>query len=223
MKNLLAIALSLSVILAFGYWFIKKPLLFLSLESKTSDNGDVYNRIEFIPGFDRDIWVMHQSHLGLKADSWDRLEIVIDKSKSPKEAKFYQYKEEDGFKRLEPFRVPCYSCHSNGPRAIRPKNSNLIEKIQASLLNLRIKTYFRVKSIAGHTFKHAPFKREHQILKEPLPLESCGICHSDGGIRNPLTLEHETTARFLIENKEMPPWPFSLSDKDKKELEKWGL
>ena len=97
-----------------------------SEESKTITGNPVFNKIKWIKREDKDIWMMKQSHHGThtKNGEWDRLAIVIDKTKSPMTARFYQLEsgplEWMGDPREIPFRVSCYMCHSNGPRAIRP-------------------------------------------------------------------------------------------------------
>lgn len=206
-----------------------QPFSFVSWESKTKDGQEVYNRIRFIPGLRFDTWIMQQSHHGtsLPFDLWDRLAIVVDKAQ-PATARFYQFKPgeiemawaDEDF----PYRAPCFSCHSNGPRAIRPKDANFLQKIKASLLNLRIKTYFQVSSIAGQAeSEQAPFKRKHEILNSPLEVESCVACHGDKKIRNGLTLDQASTVKFMVENGQMPPWPFKLKTKDYEDLKEWEL
>ncbi len=199
----------------------KQSLLFVSKESKTVDNHDVYNEIQFFPGWEKDTWVMRQSHEGLQIphDTWDRLAIVVDKTQRPFKALFYQLEpgpmEFNENSKPAPFRAPCLSCHANGPRAIRPQAANLWQTIQTSLLNLRIKSYWQVRSINGQPHNElAPFKRQHKALDKPIKAESCRLCHGDGKLRNGLTMQQLTTAKFLVQNKQMPPWPLTLSDAD---------
>lgn len=230
MKKLIAIfSLSLSIC-ALLFWFIQQPLVFLSLESKTDQGEGVYNRIKFIPGWNVDIWIMQQNHRGPNqpTNSWDRLAILVDKTKSPREASFYQFiPGELKFGTLAEqtaFRAPCYSCHASGPRAIRPATSNVIEIMKVGLLNLRIKTYFQSKSIAGqNVVGDVPFKRQHKMLEKNLPLTGCAMCHGENKIRNELTFDHLATAQFLVEKNEMPPWPLRLLDSDREKLARWGL
>lgn len=83
--------------------------------------------------------------------------------------------------------------------------------IALSLLNLCIKTYGRVNSIPGQHFKDgAPFKSEMPVFSRPLGLRTCVRCHSEGGIRNELKMEHLGTARFLAKRGIMPPFPFRI-------------
>lgn len=206
-------------------WYLTLPFTFSSWESKTLDGGVVYNRIKFIPGFSEDTWLMQQSHQGpdVPTTTWDRLAIVVDKTKNPHVSKFYQFAQgplEMGHAHESvPFRAPCMSCHVSGPRGIRPQNAHLLLKIKIAMLNMRIKTYGQSISEPGQTtLAGAPFKREHHALKKPLALKSCISCHSDNAIRGPLTMDNIDTARFLVDIKQMPPWPFSISSEDHQAL-----
>lgn len=218
-----------------GLFFVSalNAVTFESLESITETGAPVFNKIKFLPGWNKDIWIMKQSHHGFHLDplKWDRLAIVVDKTKSPKVARFYQLSpsEEMEFKdknEVQPFKARCFACHSNGPRAIRMKiNSavvrpNLLDRATVALWNLRIKTYGPVDSFEGrHFYEGAPFRSPLPIAAQPLNLKSCTHCHRQNGIRNPLVFEQIGTAHFLVKNGFMPPFPFSLSVKDRRFIE----
>lgn len=218
MKIIVAIGLLTALLL----WYVQQPFTFISLESKTVTNGDVYNRIKFIPGVYSDIWLMQQSHQGinLSSDTWDRLAIVVDKTKTKPVATFFQFVGGalvmGTAKENAPFRAPCFSCHASGPRAIRAKTSHWLDDIKIALLNMRIKMYGAVdgKSSQEHDDGY-PFRRKHVALKKSLQRESCVRCHHSDGLRNELLRDHFSTAQFLVKNGEMPPWPFSLSEDDR--------
>ncbi len=199
---------------------------FQSLESVTTEGSAVFNEIKLLITPVKDIWIMRQSHHGYKMsrNQWDRLAIVVDKTKKPSLANFYQLSPGNlNFNNLneaQPLKARCFACHSNGPRAILPNlNShlklNLFQKAQIAIWNLRIKTYGRVNSIEGVHFEDgAPFKSNVPILSRSLSLKSCTKCHASDGLRNPLNLEQIGTANFLVKNGFMPPFPFSISTED---------
>lgn len=230
MKILVFLLALCASVIALLYFVVQQPLLFISWESKTIDDQEVYNRIKFIPGWNTDTWIMQQSHQGLELPphNWDRLAIVVDKSKSPHQAHFYQF--EAGELKLgthaeqSAYRAPCASCHVSGPRAIRPLEISGLQWLKTTILNFRIKTYVQVESLAGQPEQaHAPFRRVASALKTKLALKSCSACHGENTIRNALTLDHMTTVQFLIKNKQMPPWPLSLALEDEEYLKKWGF
>ena len=117
-------------------------LLIESLESKTKTGGDIYNKIKFIQKEKLDIWMMKQSHQGLSnEEDWDRLAIVVDKSIKPHKARFYQLESGPlmwtGKAKEIPYKVACFLCHSNGPRAIRPS-------LESSVVPLSFKERLKV-------------------------------------------------------------------------------
>ena len=63
----------------------RQSIFFESLESKTLEAKPVFNQVDFVSGWERDIWFMRQSHHGFQLDiaQWDRLAIVVDKKKIP--------------------------------------------------------------------------------------------------------------------------------------------
>ena len=137
-------------LIGFALLFDETSVLIQSRESKTLDDKPVYNQISYFTNKKQDVWMMNQSHHGLKAElqEWDRLAIVIDKNKSPKEVTFLQLppgelKWEEGLiKQKINYKVSCFMCHSNGPRAIRPDDKSLqvstFSKAKIFVWNLRI-------------------------------------------------------------------------------------
>ncbi len=219
--------------ISLGLFFLTAPatVTFESKESKTFAEGPVFNRIRFIPGWKRDIWIMAQSHLGLHAEfkNWNKLAIVVDKSQSPTVATFYQLKQ-DGKMELStqplPYKARCFACHADGPRAIRWNHEseaivpNALESAALTVWNLRIKIYGHVSSQAGTTFQDGePFRAEQPVYKRPLGIATCERCHSATGLRNALSLEHLGTALFLVRSGYMPPFPFQLTAQERTALE----
>jgi len=219
--------------LAVGVLFFimdNEPIVIQSLESKNPNGGPVYNKIKFFPGFDKDIWMMNQSHQGLGAESqqWDRLAIIVDKTGKQKSAKFLQLPpgelkwSEDLLKQNINFKISCFMCHSNGPRAIRTQT-------KIFFWNLRIKTYGRIledkeQATLDQSLK-IPFRHRTAIDNEELNVKSCTKCHSEGGLfrRGFLTRQNMMTIKFMIENEIMPPKGFSLSGEDKNQIKNFIL
>ncbi|MGE3758390.1 MAG: hypothetical protein AB7H97_11570 [Pseudobdellovibrionaceae bacterium] len=211
-----------------------------SKESKTVSVGAVFNKIKWFRFKDQDVWMMNQSHFGLysPAASWDRLAIVIDKTKSPKTAEFYQLEPgplewiegmETSSLKLKPYKVACYMCHSNGPRAIRPNYgspfdpTSLKDKLKIFYWNLRIKTYGRVLGHGADSnpdSKH-PFRWSGDYENEALTVPTCVKCHKEEGFlaRGRLRRQNLPTIKAMLEMGEMPPAGFSLSEKEKIQLE----
>lgn len=208
------------------------PVIFESLESRTNQDKPVFNRIRFLPGWQRDVWLMQQSHAGINSEflGWDRLAIVVDKSVRPFTANFYQVA--TGELKFEappiPFKARCFACHANGPRAVR-WNSASIEalptlwgRMQVAMWNLRIKAYGHVTSKAGAEFSvGTAFRSKYPVFSRSLGLKTCEKCHSAGGLRNELRLEHVATASFLVRNGFMPPFPFRATQAERDALEKY--
>lgn len=90
---------------------------FESIESKTPENHPVFNQVRLSVSRKQDVWFMRQSHTGVKLETakWDELMIKVDKSKRPYAVTYHQLLKG----RETEYRVSCYFCHSNGPRAIR--------------------------------------------------------------------------------------------------------
>jgi hypothetical protein len=200
----------------------KDKVTFESLESKSYDNGSVYNQITLEKSANKDIWRMRQSHHGLNFDfsKWDSLAIVVDKTQSPYVATFYQL--DPGVKEFKPipYRVKCFICHSNGPRAIRPNSDSLgtVELIQVFKWNLKIKSYGRV--IPKSYSENDPIKFSAEHLNAPLKVTICVTCHKESGFlaRGTLTRQNFLPIGFLTKNGHMPPFGIPLSQKMKLEL-----
>jgi hypothetical protein len=228
---------SLAAILTSYVFMDQDSVLIQSWESKTKDQLPVFNRIKYIPGFTREIWMMNQSHHGSSAPgaNWDRLAIVID---SNKEAQFLQlppgeleWKEEYLQKGIGN-KVSCFMCHSNGPRAIRPDPNfklSLKEKVKITLWNLRIKTYRRIKEAPIHKIQDKalkiPFRNRAKFDNEELNIASCTRCHSEDSLvqRGPLTRQNFLSIRFMLEKKLMPPPGFEITSQDKLRLHNFLL
>ncbi len=210
-----------------------------SEESKTMSGNAVFNKIKWIRLEGKDVWMMNQSHHGpsLKKEAWDRLAIVVDKTITPKSVKFYQLEpgplEWNGNQKKKPFKVACFMCHSNGPRAIRPNYSStfsptgLKDRLKIYMWNLRIKSYGMVSEHSSHTKLDKklipPFRWRGQYENEILKVKTCMRCHKESGFmaRGTLKRQNVPTIKFMVERGHMPPLGFSLSQNEKKELERF--
>jgi hypothetical protein len=176
---------------------------FKSFESKTKNGGDVFNQISLIEGKTIDTWKMKQSHFGSDFKTWDNIEIRVNKLE--RSATYHQLNKEGEEIDLK---TSCFRCHPSGPRAIRPKGSLSISNRMAILkLNMKIKSYGDLKA--------------HKSTSKTLKVASCVKCHYKGGPRSELKEEHALTIKHLVDNKQMPPWPYSLSAKDRKMIRKF--
>jgi hypothetical protein len=210
-----------------------------SRESKTSQGETVYNKIRLIQEPHRDIWMMNQSHSGPKAPSghWDRLAIVVDKSKPTKTALFLQLPpgelvwNESLLRQKQNFRVSCYMCHSNGPRAIRPDFSNYPitwkDKITLVTWNIKIKLYGPILPHEDHEKSDlelaTPFKYSSEFDDAKLMVKSCTLCHNNSApkARGYLLRQHSIAIQFMVENSLMPPLGFELSESDRKAIDQF--
>lgn len=203
---------------------------FESLESKTGEGKAIHNEVTLFEEGKKDIWIMRQTHSGpgLAKDEWDRIAIVVDKSARPKSAVFYQLAPgalgwDENATKVE-FRAPCYMCHSNGPRVIRPNpqgttNLNALERIRVALWNVRIARYGRVESKSGQNVGNVPFRFESALDNEVLRLRPCFACHNDSKQgRRILTRQHVATIDFLMKHQLMPPAGVHFRDEDKEKL-----
>ena len=228
-----------SIILAL-FVFDNQPILIQSLESKTQENKPVYNKISYISIGKKDVWMMNQSHDGVEAkkDKWDRVAIVVDKSKKPMDAIFLQLPpgelewNDKLFENKINYKVSCFMCHSNGPRVIRHdqngNNISLKSKVKIFFWNLKIKSYGLIiensEQLALDANLEVPFRHRQSADNEELKVKSCTVCHSgeDKWIdRNKLFRQNNISIKFMIENKIMPPPGFSISQSDAKELKKF--
>lgn len=203
-----------------------------SLESRTNQDQPVFNKIKYIKKNDKDIWMMNQSHSGFTTDSskWERLAIVIQNKK----ASFYQLESgplewsEELLKKQVSYRVSCFMCHNNGPRAIRADQQGLKVSVydQAKIFfwNLKIKSYGRIQeseemALADQN-REIPFKHRKGLENETLNVKTCLHCHKEEGFfaRGKLTRQQAGTIEFLVKNKIMPPAGFSLSQEEHNQI-----
>jgi hypothetical protein len=215
----------------------RSPVLLQSLESRTRDGGPVFNRIAWFPGWKQDVWVMQQSHAGLSPapHSWDRLAIVVDKTQTPKIARFYQLEPGrlawDPQAKPLPFRATCFMCHSNGPRAIRPDLSpaasavsiGLRDRLRLALWNARVKTYGRVltdsQEVQAMAGAITPLRYPGPFENEKLPAATCRTCHNEAFWgRGSLTRQNFMSIGFMVEKGFMPPPGFRLPETEKDEI-----
>ncbi|MDB9786667.1 hypothetical protein OAB57_01055 [Bacteriovoracaceae bacterium] len=222
----------------FNVYLDEHEIFIESEESKTISGNAVFNKIKWIKRKNKDIWMMNQSHHGpsLKAEKWDRLAIVVDKSIEPTTVKFYQLGpgplkwNESSTTTSKPFKVACFMCHSNGPRTIRPNYSSTlspIEHLKIYMWNLRIKSYGKVVEDSSHTVfdkkLNTPFRWRGKYENEILKVKTCMKCHKDSGFmaRGTLKRQHIPTIKFMIEKGHMPPIGFGLDENEKKALERF--
>lgn len=231
---------ALRFILAFGAGllalapFLPEQVRFESLESQAVDGLPAINQIRLFTTRTQDVWMMNQSHHGPDAspEQIDRLAIVVDKTKSPKTAKFLQLEpgplewQEDLPQR--DYKMSCFFCHNNGPRAIRPVFSssnaklNLQDRITIGLWNTRMKLYGRVigtpKQDTGGAY---PFQLSDDRANEILNVSSCTTCHRESGFmaRGRLHRQQRGTIEFMVKSGSMPPPGFSLSEADKIQIQ----
>jgi hypothetical protein len=201
------------------------PLVFESLESKTFEQKIVFNRIEFKSMKNKDIWLMKQSHHGLKSNDWDDIKIIVHKETKPFKASYHQLKNN---KEID-YKVSCLRCHSSGPRLIRPnlKSKKVMlstrDKIKLLKWNLLIKSYGDVKVLENNSVQRK-IKLSYTGIKGmnlKLKAKSCSKCHYSGGSRAPITKANKLTMKFLLKHKQMPPWPYEISKADQKEIKKF--
>lgn len=216
-------------------------VFFESQESTSSSDGPVFNKIKFFSTEQSDIWMMNQSHHGPLAapNDWDRLAIVVDKTKSPPTAKFYQFESgpliwSDSMT-TKPFRVSCFMCHNNGPRLIRPNDSStlnpthLADSIKIFFLNLKIRAYQRIVPDPIHLQKNTsqtiPFRWPGKYENEFLEVKACTKCHNEQSPagRGKLSRQQTPTIRFMLESNQMPPRGHHLNAAEHQQIERFLL
>lgn len=197
-----------------------------SRESKTADGSPVFNEILYEPGLKKDLWLMRQSHFGKihPKEKWDRIAIVVNKVE--KKAEFFQLKSGplkwNGHGDRINYKVSCYVCHSNGPRAIRPDfkayEVSLWNRLRIMTWNLRIKSYGRIESAS--LGDGVPFRLPGTLANETLKIKVCSQCHKENGFlaRGALTRQHYLVIKFMLDNKIMPPLGIELSDEEKAQI-----
>ena len=208
---------------------LSTPVVMESFESKTKDKDPVFNEITIQPGDKKDIWLMAQSHNGIhySKSKWDQIKIVVDKTTEPYSATYHQVK---NGKEIE-LRAACYICHANGPRAIRPNYESssvkysLKDKALIGMMNLRIKTYGRIKMKKSNLIldgrpRQRPLAYDGPKNWQELNIPTCLKCHNDSGFlsRGMLKGQQYGTIEHLTKTGAMPPWPYKLDEEEKKQL-----
>jgi hypothetical protein len=213
------------------------PILFESRESKTAEGGLVYSRVRKISQPGKTIWMMQQSHHGIRlpSEKWDRLAIVVSHATST--ATYHQLESgplewKEGLPE-KPLRVACYLCHANGPRAVRPNFASAAAPVswknqaRLALWNLGVKAAGRIspsplEAMKDHSSRAGgmPFRFPDAEGNKPLTVKTCSRCHREGGwpARGTLTRQQGITIRFLVEEGFMPPPGFALNAQEKQEL-----
>jgi len=217
--------LSLILVPAFAF-FDSDPILFQSRESKTEADGPVFNRVSYRPGWSSDVWVMQQGHNGNDDAfaNWDRIAIVVEHD-AAKSAVFYQLTPGDLFFEEEAVslkRVACFSCHSNGPRAIRPDFTaapvTAWDRMRVILWNIRIKSYGPLKS---QKQDHDPaFRIQAKVANDKLQVGACTQCHNSSEVfgRGDLTRQNFPMINFMLKEDLMPPHGFKISQKERDDI-----
>ena len=223
-------------------WADSSPIVFESAESSDSPHGAIYNRVTWSSSPAADVWVMQQSQRGWSVDhdQWDRLMIIVDKSRRPYTARFIQTEPgplvTQGQVASREYGVPCMRCHSNGPRAIRPVTDpstrapvSLWSRLRLSLWNLRVASYGRIVAVETPLSSGEPrlvtlsrSAGEASLTNESsheLGSDACVACHHDGRWgRGRLTREQAPSIRFLVERGFMPPLGFGLSRSERERI-----
>ena len=194
-----------------------KEIIFESAESKTSNGKVVFNKIQLTQKGGIDTWKMKQSHYGLRSEKWDNIKIIVNTNKEPYQVSYHQIKDN---KEID-YSANCLRCHSNGPRLIRPSVNNtfsLKEKMTLQYWNLTIKGYGSMETKINKLLKTRELKllvpKQYKTIKH----QRCIKCHYNGGPRAALTSFQQGSIIHLIKNKQMPPWPYKLSLKEKNDI-----
>lgn len=216
----------------------ESPIVFESAESSASPHGSIYNRVTWISSWNRDIWFMQQSQSGWNENfnTWDRLVIDVDKNERPYRATFTQ-SVPGAVPVVGPlpsveYGVSCQTCHSNGPRGIRPVYDvptnapvSTWNRLRVALWNLRIASYGRTLSVAAPLSSGA--ERRIPLSQaslgrsfKPLQAKACALCHNDtfSFARGSLSRENAPSIHFLVERGLMPPPGFFLSGAEKESI-----
>ncbi len=189
---------------------------FESKESKNQFNKNVFNQIKLKSTKYQDTWYMNQNHTKNSfEDDFDQLKIIVDKKN--KKVNYYQFKDN----KKVPFSVKCTLCHSNGPRTITPtsrsyENLTLNEKMILYYWNIKIKTY-------GKLINNQNSLNFEDYYNQPLTINSCTKCHNNDDYlsRGSLKRGNFLAIKYQLENNLMPPWPYTISEKEKFEIKKF--
>jgi hypothetical protein len=124
-----------------------------------------------------------------------------------------------------PKKEKCFSCHSNGPRAIRPDFAalqlNSWDRLRLFLWNLRIKFYGPVSSPKQ---QHQPdFRLQVDIANDTLDVKACTRCHNKNALfgRGELTRQNFPMIDFMLKEGLMPPPGSRLSLHEQKDVLKF--
>lgn len=229
-----------AVLIRLAYKANFESIFIQSLESKTKEGDSVFNKISWFPGEEKDVWMMNQSHHGVTAtgSELDRLAIIVDKTTTPKNVRFLQLKpgplvwSEDLITQRVPYKVSCFMCHANGPRAIRPDYDGLVkndfsEKMKIFLLNLKIKTQGQIVENGQHVEEDKtldiPFRHRSKIENDPLLVKTCTHCHNETGFfaRGFLKRQNFLAINFMVNSGFMPPPGFSVTEKEKLQIKRF--
>ncbi|MBC7465775.1 MAG: hypothetical protein H7256_07270 [Bdellovibrio sp.] len=240
-KVLIIFVLASAVVVRLAYKLNFEAILIQSLESKTKEGDPVFNKISWFSFEDKDVWMMNQSHHGIATTTGsdlDRLVIVVDKTTSPKNVRFMQLKpgalvwSEELINQRVPYKVSCFMCHSNGPRAIRPGYNGLVknsfsEKMKIMLLNLKVKTQGQIVENEQHAIEDkdlaVPFRHRSKIENDSLLVKTCTRCHNETGLfaRGFLKRQNFLAINFMVNSGFMPPPGFSVTAKEKLQIQRF--
>jgi hypothetical protein len=153
----------------------------------------------------------------------------VQKTTRPFQATFQQFKNGSEVQ----YRVSCFMCHANGPRAIRPNwksnhlSNSLKDKLAVMQWNLKIKTYGTIVAKKNDFVRTTPLAYDGSLDNEILKVKTCLLCHNDSKAiintikRAPILRQHALAIEFLVANGEMPPFPFTLSAHEKLQLQQF--
>ena len=185
-------------------------LTFMSAQSTDTKNQHLINKVYFFGKSHYDIWLMKQK-INPNPDpaTWNRVVIAVNREKN--QAYYFEMGPEGpgevGRPHFKAFTAPCLSCHSSGPRVIRPMKSELTNPFLTRDIQL-LKTWNQRIENGRETTNYRPMIKEKSILDlhEPGSLESlkiplCVSCHANGsGIRGPLQRQNLESILFLTHN-----------------------
>lgn len=239
-KIVVIFILASAILIRLAYKSDFDSIFIQSLESKTKEGKPVFSKISWFSSDDKDVWMMNQSHHGINATGreLDRLAIIVDKTTIPKNVRFLQIKpgplvwSEDLIQQRVPYKVSCFMCHANGPRAIRADYNGLVkntftEKMKILLINLKIKTQGQIVENSAHIDEdktlHIPFRHRSKIENDPLLIKACTKCHNESGFlaRGFLKRQNFLAIQFMVNNGFMPPPGFAVSEKEKMQIQRF--
>lgn len=190
-----------------------KSLTFESAESSFYSQKPIINRIALYETHDYSVWLMRQKQDSWESDKpeeWSLFAIIIDTKARPKKAYYLEFmpdKTRDRSGKLPQTimpNVPCLTCHANGPRAPRPKESQLVPTLntdQFALLekwNKKISNSGPIESFEP-TAGMLTARNQKATDDTDLGLKVCTDCHDpQSGIRSKLQRRHLQSILFLI-------------------------